>query len=233
MADTLDLDPEWGAIDLIEELETTFGFKIQNEEAERCCTVGDVYNLVCAYTAGWDDQVGLCGSSMVFYRLRRALCPEDKRSITPSTPLALLAPSPSKLMDGLSKRSGLRLPVHTLTGLGGAGAALLLAGIVLTVVALFGSHWLVAGASACVAMIGLILVWRDPGRFPKGIQTLGDLVNRAVPLNSKRLQELGGRPVARWSILTAIAAEYGKLEPADISPETYLHKKSLDEACAA
>ena len=82
-------------------------------------------------------------------------------------------------------------------------------------------------------MIGLILVWRDPGRFPKGIQTLGDLVNRAVPLNSKRLQELGGRPVARWSILTAIAAEYGKLEPADISPETYLHKKSLDEACAA
>ncbi|MDM7955457.1 acyl carrier protein [Blastomonas sp.] len=233
MADTLDLDPEWGAIDLIEELEATFGFKIQDEEAERCCTVGDVYDLICAHTAEWDDQEGLCGSSMVFYRLRRALRPDDKRSITPSTPLALLAPSPSKLMDGLSKRTGLRLPLHTLTGLGAIGAVLLLAGIVLTVVASFNAHWGFAGASACVAMIALILVWRDPSRFPKGIQTLGDLVNRAVPLNSKLLKELGGRPADRWSILTSLSAEHGKLEPAGISPETYLHKKSLDEARAA
>lgn len=233
MAETLDLDPEWGAIDLIEELEATFGFKIKDEEAERCCTVGDVYNVVCAYTSGWDDQEGLCGSPMVFYRLRSALCPEDKRSITPRTPLDHLAPSPSKLMDGLAKRSGLRLPVHTLTGPGNAGAVILLAGIVLSVVAFFNVHWLFGGASASVAMIGLILVWRDPGRFPAGIHTLGDLVNRAVPLNSKLLKELGGRPAARWSILTSIAAEYGKLEPAEISPETYLHKKSLDEALAA
>jgi hypothetical protein len=233
MADTLDLDPEWGAIDLIEELEATFGFKIEDEEAERCCTVGDVYDVVCAHTAGWDDHEGLCGSSMAFYRLRRALCSKDKQSITPSTPLASLEPSPSKLMDGLAKRSGLRLPVHTLTGLGEAGAVSLLAGIVLSVVAVFNAHWLFAGASVCVAMIGLVLVSRDPGRFPNGVQTLGDLVNRAVPLNSKLVKELGGRPAARWSILTAIAAEYGKLEPADISPETYLHKKSLDEARAA
>lgn len=233
MADTLDLDPEWGAIDLIEELEATFGFKILDEEAERCCTVGDVYNVVCNHTAEWDDQEGLCGSSMVFYRLRRALRPEDKRSITPSTLLAHLEPSPSKLMDGLSKRSGLRLPVGTLTGLGATGGVLLLAGIALSVVALFNAHWLFAGCSASLAMLGIILVWRDPGRFPKGIQTLGDLVNRTVPLNSKRLKELGGRPANRWSILTAIAAEYGKLDPADVSPETYLHKKSLDEALAA
>lgn len=233
MADTLDLDPEWGAIDLIEELEATFGFKIEDEEAERCCTVGDVYDVVCAHTAGWDDQEGLCGSSMVFYRLRRALCFKDKRLITPRTPLAHLGPSPGKLMDELAKRSGLRLPVHTLTGLGNAGAVGLLAGIVLSVVAATNAHWLFAGASACVAMIGLILVRRDPGRFPNGVQTLGDLVHRAVPLNSKLVKELGGRPAARWSILTAIAAEYGKLKPADISPETYLHRKSLDEASAA
>lgn len=233
MADTLDLDPEWGAIDLIEELEATFGFKIKDEEAERCCTVGDVYDVVCAHTAGWDDQEGLCGSSMVFYRLRRALRFKDKRSITPSTPLAHLGPSPSKLMDGLAKRSGLRLPVHTLTGLGNTGAVSLLAGIVLSVVAALNAHWLFAGASACVAIIGHVLVRRDPGCFPSGIQTLGDLVHRAVPLNSKLVKEFGGRPAARWSILTAIAAEYGKLKPGDISTETYLHRKSLDEASAA
>lgn len=170
---------------------------------------------------------------MVFYRLRRALDPHDKRSITPGTPLALLAPSPSKLLDGLSKRSALRLPPHTLTGLGATGAVFLLAGIVLSVVASFNAHWRFAGASACVAMLALILVWRDPGRFPKGVQTLGDLVNHAVPLNSKLLKELGGRPADRWSILTALSAEHGKIELTDITPETYLHKKSLDGARAA
>ena len=36
MADTLDLDPEWGAIDVIEELEAAFNFNMTDEEAEGC-----------------------------------------------------------------------------------------------------------------------------------------------------------------------------------------------------
>jgi hypothetical protein len=233
MSDTLDLDPEWGAIDLIEELEDTFGFKMRDEEAERCCTLGDLYEVVCAHTADWDEQDGNCASSMIFFRLRRAVGPEDKRTIKPDTSLAPLAKSPREVLDRLAKRSGLRLPPHSLTGLGATGAFILMAGIVLAIAALFNAHWMFAGALVCVATVGLILVWRDPGRFPDEIETLGDLVNRTVPLNSKMLKEVGGKPADRWSILTAMAADYGKLQPAAISPETYLHKKSLDEARAA
>ena len=40
---TLDLDPEWGAIDLIEEVEKEFGIKFTNEEVEPCETVGDFF----------------------------------------------------------------------------------------------------------------------------------------------------------------------------------------------
>ena len=75
MANSVDLDPEFGAIELIEEVEAIFGFTITKEEAERCATVGDLYDVVCAHTPDWDAQDGCCGSSMVFYRVRRALAP--------------------------------------------------------------------------------------------------------------------------------------------------------------
>ena len=233
MADTLDLDPEWGAIDLIEELEETFKFKMTNEEAERCCTVGDVYEVLRSHTEGWDEQSGNCSSSMTFYRLRNALGPDYRRSITPSTPLISIGLKPSELFDVLSKRSGLRLPSHSLNRLGMIGSCLMFAGVILSIVALFNSHWLVAGAFALIAGVGLVLVWRDPGRLPNGIVTFGDLVTRSAPLNAMRLQEMGGKPSDRWSVLTAIAAEYGQLQPNAISPETFLHRKSLDEALAA
>lgn len=233
MPDTLDLDPEWGAIDLIEDIESTFGFKIRDDEAEGCCTVGDVYEVICTHTLGWDLQNGYCGSSMVFYKFRNALCPEDKRLIRPDTPLRSLGQSPSKLFNNIAERSGLRLPSHSLTWLGNIGIVTLTAGVVFAIIALFGALWLTAGVLGLIAAVGLILVWVDPGRFPQGIDTISELVNRTLPLNSSLLKDLGGRPADRWSILTALASEHGCLEPAAISPETYLHRKSLQEACAA
>jgi hypothetical protein len=233
MSATLDLDPEWGAIDLIEELEATFGFKMGDDEAESCCTVGDVYNVVRAHTSEWESQGGNCASSIVFYRLRRALRPEDKRLIRPNTHLISLQLTPSKLFDSLAKGSELRLPSHSLTWLGNLGTLMLFGGTILAVIALFDALWLVTGALGLIGAIGLALVSLDPGKFPKGINTIGELVNRTVPLNSKWLKEMGGRPDSRWSILTAMASEHGSLEPSAISPDTYLHKKSLQDACAA
>jgi hypothetical protein len=234
MSDTLDLDPEWGAIDLLEDIEAAFDFKMLNEEAEACCTVGDVYEVICTHTPEWDLHNGDCGSSIFFYRFRRALLPKDKRLIRPSTPLSSLGQSPSRLFNNIAQNSGLRLPSHSLSWLGNVGVVMLKAGtIFVAVIALFGALWMTAGALGLMAAIGLVLVKIDPGRFPRGIETIGELVNRTVPLNSSLLMEFGGRPADRWSILTALASEHGCLELSAISPETYFHRKSLQDACAA
>ena len=233
MADTLDLDPEWGAIDVIEELEAVFNFKMTDEEAEGCCTVGEVYDVVCSHTSDWETQGGNCASAMTFYRLRRALAPEDKRSIRPTTDLDTLGLTPSALFDLLAERSSLRLPSHSMDKLGVAGSCLLFAGGVISIVTLLDSYWFPAFMSAIVASAGLVLIWRDAGRLPNGIQTFGDLARRTAPLNVQKLKGAGGKPSDRWSILTAISSEYGQLEPEAISPETFLHKKSMDEALAA
>jgi len=230
MANCLDLDPEWGAIDLLEEVEATFGIKIANEEAERCCTVGDLYDVLCAHSLDWDGQDGSCGSSMVFYRLRRSLRPDNHRGIAPDFALAASGLSPSRLFKKLADDTGLRLPSYELTWLGRSGGLLLVGGIIAAFVSLLTGHWVVSGIVVLFALAGLPLLRVDPGCFPVGIETVADLVRRTVPLNATRLKEAGGRPADRWSVLVSLAAERGVLPPNAIGPETFFHRKSLDLA---
>jgi hypothetical protein len=230
MANSLDLDPEWGAIDLLEEIEATFGIKIANEEAERCCTVGDLYDVLCVHSPRWDEQDGSCGSSMVFYKLRRSLRHDGKRGIVPSTQLTVLGLQPSQLFKKLSDDTGLRLPAYELTWLGVTGGFLLVGGILVAIVALLAGYWIVSVTAAAIALAGVPLLRVDPGRFPAGIETVADLVRRTVPLNAAKLKEAGGRPADRWSVIAALAAEHGVLPPNEIGPETVFHRKQLEKA---
>lgn len=230
MANSLDLDPEWGAVDLLAEVEATFGIKIENEEAERCCTVGDLFEVVCAHSPDWDCQGGSCGSSMVFYRIRRSLNSGDKRGVRPDTALTASGLQPSHLFKKLADDTGLRLPSYELTWLGMAGGYLLVGGIPAAIVALLSGHWIVSVLAALIALAGLPLLRVDPGRLPAGTLTVADLVRRTVPLNPASLKEAGGRSADRWSILVALAAEHGTLRPDEIGPETFFHRKSLELA---
>lgn len=230
MVNTLDLDLEWGAIDLIEEVEATFGIKIANEEAERCATVGDLYDVVSAHSPDWNSQDGSCGSSMVFYRLRRSLSPDDRRGVSPDTDLARIGLQPSRLFKKLAADTGLRLPNDEATFIGMAGAYLLVGGIMAATVALLTGHWMISGIAALIALAGLPLIRADPGRFPAGMVTVADLVRRTVPLNVASLKEVGGRPADRWSVLVALAAEHGTLPPDEIGPGTVLHRTQLASA---
>lgn len=231
MANALDLDPEWGAIDLLEELEATFGIKIADEEAEQCRTVGDLYEVVCAHLPDWDLQGGRCGSSMVFYRMRRSLSSQG-RGVTPNTLLADFGLSPRRLFKTLAERTRLRLPDYELTWLGVTGGFLLAGGILAAIVVLFTGHRIVSGIIVSIALAGLPLLRMEPGRFPAGMLTVGDLVRRTVPLNAAGLKEAGGRPPDRWSVLVALAAEHGTLPPSEIGPETFFHRRSLELAAA-
>jgi len=230
MLNTLDLDPEWGAIDLLEEVEATFGIEIADEEAERCSTVGDLYDVVCAHSPEWDGQDGYCGSSMVFYRVRRSLFPDDKRGVAPATALTTIGLQPSRLFRKLADDTGLRLPAYELTWLGMTGGYLLVGSIIAAIVALLTGHWILSGLFGLIAIAGVPLLRFDPGRFPAGFVTVADLVQRTVPLNATDLKDAGGRPADRWSILLALAAEHGVLPPDEIGPETVFHRAQLQSA---
>ena len=226
----VDLDPEWGAIDLLKEAEASFGIKIEDAVAEQIEPVGDLYDAICDLTPEWDNQQGSCASSVAFYRLRRALVHIDRKSISPQMNLPLLGTTPSKLFSTLERDSGLRLQGAPLTIPGVIGGMLFLIGIIGGVVALFNAAWEVAAGGAVMAAAGTALLKADPGSLPVGVETLGDLVTRAVSLNAQNLAEMGARLPGRWTMLTALAAEHGILSPAEIFPDTLLHLKSLNIA---
>ena len=54
---TIDLDHEWGAIDLLEEVETSFGIKIGDAVVERITTVGELYDAIRNLTPAWDMRL--------------------------------------------------------------------------------------------------------------------------------------------------------------------------------
>ena len=224
---TLDLDPEWGAIDLLEEVEASFGITIEGAVAEQIETVGDLYDTICDLTPKWDSQRGSCASSVAFYRLRRALVHIYRKSISPQMDIPLHGTTPSKLFSLLERETGLRLPSAPLTTPGFIGGMLFLIGIIGGMIAMFDAAWEVAASSAVMAAAGVVLLRVDPGRLPVGVETLGDLVTRAVPLNAQKLAEMGARLPDRWTMLTVLAAEHGILSPAEIFSDTFLHLKSL------
>jgi hypothetical protein len=232
VTNTLDLDPEWGAIDLIEEIEAVFGFEIANEEAGRCVTVGDVYRLVCDHTPGWDAQGGKCASSVTFYRLRRSLATDGSRAISPDTPLPQDGDI-NRLFKKVGRETGLRLPSTQSTTIGNVGGYLFSGSLIALIVTLLKGNWTLSLTVLCVGFIGILFIYHDRGRLPAGVVTIGDLVRRTAPLNENRLQKEGSRPSDRWKILTALAAEHGMLGPEEITQDTFLHQKSMILASAS
>ena len=141
--------------------------------------------------------------------------------------LPLLGTKPSKLFSTLERDSGFRLPSVPLTTPGVVGGILFLIGIIGGVIALFNAAWEVAAGGVVMAVAGAAVLRADPGSIPVGIETLGDLVARTIPLNAQKLSEAGARLPDRWAMLTGLAAEHGSLSPAEISSDTFLHVKSL------
>ena len=233
MPSTLDLDPEWGAIDLIVEVEAAFGIKIEDAEAEQCWTVGDLYEVVCRHTSSWESKEGSCASSAVFYRVRSVVSPNDRRAVSPRTPLLDVSEAPpSRLMRDIGRGTGLRLPMIRFAGIGKVGAWLICGAVAGLLAALIFWSWRVALAAAVLFIAGVVGVYIDKGRFPSELNTVGDLVRRTAALNVTPLRESGARPVDRWDVLTALCAEYGVLQPSQIGPGTFLLRKGMEIATA-
>jgi len=228
---TLDLDPEWGAIDLIEEVEKEFDIKFRDEEVEPCVTVGDFYTVLCARVPDWSVGGERCATSMAFYRIRRFLDPDRTKGITPSTPLPEDV-APAMLFKALSRDTAFRLPSIRPTWLGMVGGILVSAGCIAGIIALLTGRWRMSGIGFASAACGIPFMWMDRGRWPLGVATVGDLARRTASLNSRTLRANGGRPLPCWEVLAALSAEHGALAPDDITAGTFFHRKSLELASA-
>ncbi len=230
MANTLDIDPEWDGIDLIEEVEAAFGIEVADDEAERCWTVSDLHEVIRAHTPNWDEQDGSCPSSAVFYCIRRVLAPDDKREVSPRSALQGAGMSARRLFNTLRSETRLRLPIEEATAIGVVGGWMCLLGFIGGLVALFTGAWTLTGLGALVVALGVLLLRVGPARLPFGVATVGDLVRLTVPLNAQDLALTGARPPDRWAILVALAAEHGSLPTDQIGPDTFLLRKGMELA---
>jgi hypothetical protein len=114
MPNSLNLVGDGDELDVIYDVERTFGFKFTKEEAENLRNVGDLYDLIESKATSADGTKG-CLSQAAFYQIREALRANGLAgAVTPSTPLAEVADfsgrkGRAKWRD-LERRAGLTFP---------------------------------------------------------------------------------------------------------------------------
>jgi acyl carrier protein len=101
------------AVELVMEVEETFGFSIPDEDVADLATVGKLFDYILEYRfAG--RQAGVCLSSVAFYKVRGALvsvCKVNRRDVRPTSGLANIMPvHRRRLWADLHEVLGMRLP---------------------------------------------------------------------------------------------------------------------------
>jgi hypothetical protein len=224
MPDTLGIDDE-DAVDIVRELESSFDIVISDSEAAACRTLGDVFDLVSRRYS--DSGVGgqSCASAMTFYRLRRAFvdfAPAIK--LHPSTRLSDLPNiSVRRLFKKIEAQTGLRLPRKVSSWVGRFGAIGALAGLLgMLIVGIFYGAWTLAPGVLVVTAFSMMSL--DPGKFPAGCETLGELSTKVARLNFGHLAKAGARVTQKdlWSSLTEVVSQYSSTPVAEMTSDALL-----------
>jgi hypothetical protein len=183
---------------LMEAVEESFGVKFNRDEVTDETRIGDL----CRMMSGRLTPIspGICFSSIVFWRLRKAFMNVfgvERSSIIPSASTELLLPSAKRRRAWrvLSETSGLRLP--RLEYPDHLNAPILILSLLLSIlIAIIGGRgwWLAAAAVAMPLAASLLFSLARPFAdiLPAQCHTLGDIAKVAVGLNySKLAQEYG------------------------------------------
>ena len=177
-------------VELIMAVEDGFQIHIENEEAERLYTLGNMLDLVVSKIRG--NSTNRCRTSMAFYRTRRGLIEAvgaARREIRPSTELRALLPKANRREQWQHRQAAmkvklpdLRYPGWFVLGFLGTGVALGLAG---GIYAHSGFQ-----ETALLTVVGLVLfggaLGLSPGfatALPSGDVTVGDLARDVLALN--------------------------------------------------
>jgi hypothetical protein len=219
----LDLDPHDGDIDLIEALESEFGFQPTQQKVGQWLTLGDVHATLKAEFV--TREGGVCPTVRAFNLLRAAFIASgsERGLCRPEASLDLFADGrPSRMLDRLSKQTGLVMPRSRFAALGKVGSIVFLLGFFGSIVFTVDGQWHAALWLLLPLILGVSLIRMDKGRWPPGIVTVGDLAARVAALNHKQLGDVRDLPDTLWQRLTAIVAEQSEMPPQAMRADTLL-----------
>ena len=140
-------------VELLVEIEDTFGITVPDEEAARVVTVGDLVATVCGLLAGLPND--RCKTQRVFYRIRRSLWQGDRAGLKPSTRLRSVIKDDRAYRE-LEAFSGLRFPALLVPTW---YRRLLNSSIIIAFLMLASAAWL--GWPWAVAAVGLLVLTTD------------------------------------------------------------------------
>jgi len=219
--------------EMIMEIEETFNIRIEDRDAERIRTVGELHAYLLTKTSPRQRVEG-CLSSHLFYRFRRAIQEQygmPRQLITPNTPLNAFLPETDRRehWERFTQRTGLQLPSLKYAGKSeqvGCVLFLGLSGVTFGSFSLvFKGHYL-GLLPALASILGMFVIGITWGRLrtaiPEECRTLRGLTMRAIAMNTYQFafgQQSSLTDNESWEVLRGIIAEHLDVNPDRITPE--------------
>jgi hypothetical protein len=255
MRSSLNLAGDGDDLDVVADVERTFGIKLSNQEAEKTFTVGQLRDLIESKQP--DRKTQACLSQAAFYRLRNALKEMGWQTpVNPATPIGILnelGPEPiRRKWKLLGCGANLDLPplespvwiewperveriinlllfcllMATTTYIGFLAASLAAS-------ATHGWSFFLVIPVAIGLGTAIVYAWRWIfGNIPRRIITLGDLAREAAGYSFQKLsaEKNGSSPDDRWFALTAILRGISGHKPPIIRATTFFSKQAKPNA---
>jgi hypothetical protein len=205
-ANCLNLVGDGDDVDVLYAVEEAFAVRISDEEAIRCETVGDLFDIVSSKLKASEARHFGCPTALAFFRLRGALGRLGYRQrITPKANLRAIfsAQGTRRFQLSLSREADLKLPDIEFHSVSIAAIAITMA--CGTAFAVWIGSWLpLLGVTVLAIVLGFLL----PKTIPDEITNLGDYAVNCAAWNYGRLSEQSGvRPRDVWKALTTVVRE--------------------------
>jgi acyl carrier protein len=223
-------------IELILDVEQTFGVSIPDEDAQRMCTVGDIYQFLMDHCPLADDAGHqVCLTAAAFYHTRRGLCDvaeADRRKVRPGTQIAELLPTRTRREGWRRLAEALAVPLPDLRRpvwlsrllFYGPLGAIAISAIYLAIErpAQLRDGWpALAIWGLYLGVEGYLGTRQCAVRIPRGFDTAGDLARTVL---SGKASEFHGHLIAwhhreLWHTLVRIISTCLDVEPSRVTPE--------------
>lgn len=219
------------SVELIMEVETAFGIRIPDAEAEKITTVGDLYETVWKYID--HETSGRCTSQMLFYKIRRNMVKTFGLARNEITPDA----DPDRLFESAQKRMiytkvaeevqldfpplVLRRPWDSILGWTAGGLILMSLGVNFYLVNFKDySGWIFLSTLVLVIILGKLSHSFDPLRTRVPYQNMRIFTQQVLKMNYAALRN--GSGVVRKEmeqVIDMIIVDKLGVDPIEVSPE--------------